>query len=854
MAQRDEDLLRVHEIIARGGRVDLVGIPGSGRTHLLRRLCADLLNEGWQVTQIHGSASLRGMPLAAVACAGLGGSVASPSLAISTAQCLADLMKRSARRQHLIAVDDWDAVDGASQGVIEQAARAASASLALTRRIGQTGSAGDADRAWLGEQMLTVSLPPLRYEDLQDILRAEYGGEIDASTMSRIYGKSEGNVGLALAMVDAAVRESRMIQRDALWVAAAGLWSPMLASAIGRFIAPLPDDEQEAIDILALTGVLDMAIATDIIGESAVDALEQRQLIRLHPSAGGHVIALSPPLIAEHLRRTLPTARRVRLRALIQRRLAGSRPGWTPPGDDPAHIEPSAGFVHIVRERAHAELARSSAAWDRSPSADTALARLRAMIADRAPAAQIERLLAQADGMPGAPAARAELVALGAQHRAHVEGELDEALADLRAAEESAGGYASLLRARGVAIELALRAVPADHERRLAPPRPGQPSEAPEAAATRHGVAALVATTEGRLAASEQHLEQMRRSLGGALDSRGELIDGLNLLGTGRLDAARALAARGADASRGAFDADALRRYGYLSALCDMLRGDYAPIESISEEIFGPGDPPAALQLTQLAMVSISTVVAHRQARSRLARRYSLQLARIAVPDGPLPGMVRRLGDIQQHAGARRNAEAADAAEQIAHGHRRRGYLYSAAFGYALAIELDPSARRHRMLRKRIAAVEGEYFAAHLAYLDALVLQDPEQLLAAAARLDAAGRPGHAIAALQHAALLFEQARAPHGAARAREQARRIEEAQRPGSYDVERYGWRTVRLTSREREVVSLVARGLSNQDIAVRLTLSQRTVESHINHIIAKSGVSARAEFRGLATRLDD
>ena len=56
-------------------------------------------------------------------------------------------------------VDDWDAVDGASQGVIEQAARAASASLALTRRIGQTGSAGDADRAWLGEQMLTVSLP-----------------------------------------------------------------------------------------------------------------------------------------------------------------------------------------------------------------------------------------------------------------------------------------------------------------------------------------------------------------------------------------------------------------------------------------------------------------------------------------------------------------------------------------------------------------------------------------------------------------------------------------------------------------------------------------------------------------------
>jgi DNA-binding NarL/FixJ family response regulator len=57
--------------------------------------------------------------------------------------------------------------------------------------------------------------------------------------------------------------------------------------------------------------------------------------------------------------------------------------------------------------------------------------------------------------------------------------------------------------------------------------------------------------------------------------------------------------------------------------------------------------------------------------------------------------------------------------------------------------------------------------------------------------------------------------------------------------------------LTAREREVLGLLVEGLSNQQIADRLFLSKRTVEHHVGSILAKVGVTTRAEALAHAIR---
>jgi DNA-binding NarL/FixJ family response regulator len=51
--------------------------------------------------------------------------------------------------------------------------------------------------------------------------------------------------------------------------------------------------------------------------------------------------------------------------------------------------------------------------------------------------------------------------------------------------------------------------------------------------------------------------------------------------------------------------------------------------------------------------------------------------------------------------------------------------------------------------------------------------------------------------------------------------------------------------LTGREREVAVLVGRGLTDRQISSELSVSERTVHSHVRNILSKLGLGSRAQI---------
>lgn len=57
--------------------------------------------------------------------------------------------------------------------------------------------------------------------------------------------------------------------------------------------------------------------------------------------------------------------------------------------------------------------------------------------------------------------------------------------------------------------------------------------------------------------------------------------------------------------------------------------------------------------------------------------------------------------------------------------------------------------------------------------------------------------------------------------------------------------------LTTREAEVLTLIARGFTNRQIAEQLFVNESTIKTHINHLFSKLGVQDRAQAVALAYR---
>jgi LuxR family transcriptional regulator, maltose regulon positive regulatory protein len=206
--------------------------------------------------------------------------------------------------------------------------------------------------------------------------------------------------------------------------------------------------------------------------------------------------------------------------------------------------------------------------------------------------------------------------------------------------------------------------------------------------------------------------------------------------------------------------------------------------------------------------------------------------------------------------GRERTIEAAAALELLVparirlgdHGRAREDHAELARIADAVG---TPAVRAaERSAAGAIALADGDREAAGRRLEDAVELYDSAvaPFDAACARLALAralATQDRSEAALEHALAavsLFEHL----GAARVARTARKLVTELGGQSATARRAG-----LTAREVEVLSLVAEGLSNRQVAERLVVSEHTVHRHLANIYAKLGVSSRAAAVSFATQ---
>jgi len=167
------------------------------------------------------------------------------------------------------------------------------------------------------------------------------------------------------------------------------------------------------------------------------------------------------------------------------------------------------------------------------------------------------------------------------------------------------------------------------------------------------------------------------------------------------------------------------------------------------------------------------------------------------------------------------------------------------------ATRLGAAAATAPRLEELTSIVEGPYLVAAARFARALAEGDADRLDEVAERFAGMGARLHAAEA---AALAAET----HGAegrrwrqmtswATAAEHAARCEGAMTPLLARLGQDPTVTL-LTDREREVVELAARRLTNRQIADVLGVSVRTVHSHLNHAYSKVGTADRNELAAL------
>ena len=844
---RDAELRAVASLLDRDGLVVVAGAAGVGKSRLARELVARMATEE-TVAVATASASSREVPLGAFA----------PWLdaddeagAVSALARVGAALRAEGPRM-LLLVDDAHMLDDVSATLVHQLAVEHAVRLVLTVRTGEPCPEA-ITAVWKDGVGERLEMEPLAPDEAADLLGAALGGPLDAQTQRRLHDTTRGNVLWLRHLVDGERAAQRLVAVDGHWE-----WhgpvalSPALEHLLVERIGTLDEGERRVLDLVALGEPVGLGLLTELATAGDVERVAERELIRVVTAGARSEVHLAHPLYGEVTRARLSVPRARRLRGEISRALRTT--GARRAGDD---------------------LRRAVLDLDSDTPPDATLLMLAAEQAmNLTDFALAERLLrAAADGGGGFDAHLGLGFLLAWMLRAE---EAETALATATAAAATEPERARAVLARAHVLMFILDR--GDDARALLDREGVDAAGAPLPESLAFRAALLVGSGD-----VDRGIETATSALDGPGASPqtstwacwaaayGEAFAG------GQGGRVRELVARGMDAARRAPELGAmLGNLGFAEILdagySGVLDGPSARLAWVDDLPGQHGATWSALYHGRLALEAGRAATARRLLESILptfpghgggwTAWFHAMIAQARAQLGDADGAAESLRHGEQTRHPELRADEGDAALAHVWIAAARGSAHEAVAA-ARRLSVTAASRgqravemvaRHaavragdrdqeaplRVLAETLGTPRARAAAVHAAGLAA---QDPHALLAAADDLEACGL------------LLAAADAAAHAAGAARDQGQLAlggDAADRAGALAERCEGASTPALalaraplpvSSREREVAVLAAEGLSNRQIAARLHVSVRTVESHIYRACTRLGLADRA-----------